>query len=139
MDQYISTVVVSLITGIFGIITLLIQKNSNKMVSKIDKQTVFIEKEKGVKQKLDKKKKEKEDAIHEVMMLILDTNLKILRNMTPTDSTIVDESVFRRAEELKALFEQLSDDIDIINREYELVLDMAKQFKNETEKGNNTG
>ena len=43
--------------------------------------------------------------------------------------TIVDESVFRRAEELKALFEQLSDDIGIINGEYELVLDMAKQFK----------
>lgn len=137
MDQYLSTVVVSLITGAFGIITLLIQKNSNKMVNKIDKQTVFIEKEKGVKQKLEKKKKEKEDAIHEVMMLILDTNIKILRGMTPVNG--IDESVFTKAEDLKVRYECLSDEIDDINKEYELVLDMAKQFKLEPNKGTNTG
>ena len=55
MDQYLSTVIISIITGIFSLITLLIQKKQDKVISKIDNQTVFIEREKMLKQKLLKK------------------------------------------------------------------------------------
>jgi hypothetical protein len=54
MDQYLSTVIIALITGVFSVITLIIQKKQDHIVSKIDEQTSFIEKEKALKQKLEK-------------------------------------------------------------------------------------
>ena len=50
MDQYLSTVIVAVITGIFSIITLIIQKRQDKVINKIDEQTMFIEKERKLKQ-----------------------------------------------------------------------------------------
>ena len=54
MDQYLSTVIIAIITGVFSVITLLIQKKQDKVISKIDEQTLFIEREKALKQKLTK-------------------------------------------------------------------------------------
>jgi len=51
VDQYLSTVIIAIITGVFSVITLLIQKKQDKVISKIDEQTLFIEREKALKQK----------------------------------------------------------------------------------------
>ena len=57
MDQYLSTVIIAIITGVFSVITLIIQKKQDRVINKIDEQTMFIEKEKALKQKLTKKEK----------------------------------------------------------------------------------
>lgn len=138
MDQYLSSVIIAIITGLFGIITILLQKKSDKVVNKIDKQTVFIEKEKVVDQKLKKKEKEKEQLIHEVMLLILDTNMAILKNVYDTSeiSNVVDKAVFNRSDELKKLFDQVTEEIDDINKEYEIIMEMASKFRAENNKNN---
>ena len=138
MDQYLSSVIIAIITGLFGIITILLQKKSDKVVNKIDKQTVFIEKEKVVDQKLKKKEKEKEQLIHEVMLLILDTNMAILKNVYDTSeiSNVVDKAVFNRSNELKKLFDQVTEEIDDINKEYEIIMEMASKFRAENNKNN---
>lgn len=139
MDQYLSSVIIAIITGLFGIITILLQKKSDKVVNKIDKQTVFIEKEKVVDQKLKKKEKEKEQLIHEVMLLILDTNMAILKNVYDTSeiSNVVDKAVFNRSDELKKLFDQVTEEIDDINKEYEIIMEMASKFRAENNKYKN--
>lgn len=137
MDQYLSQVVIVIITGIFGLITLYFQKKQDKVVVKIDKRTVFIEKKEAIKQKLNKKEKEKEDATHEVMMLILDTNMAILKNSQINRNDNIDESIFRKSEELKDKFGRISEEIEDINKEYELVIEMASQFQKEIESEDN--
>ena len=139
MDQYLSSVIIAIITGLFGIITILLQKKSDKVVNKIDKQTVFIEKEKVVDQKLKKKEKEKEQLIHEVMLLILDTNMAILKNVYDTSeiSNVVDKAVFNRSDELKKLFDQVTEEIDDINKEYEIIMEMTSKFRAENNKYKN--
>ena len=92
MDQYLSTVIIAVITGIFSIITLLIQRKQDKVINKIDKQAIFIEREKSLKQKMRQKEKEREMIIHEIMILILDTNLSILKNSS--SAAQLDNSIF---------------------------------------------
>jgi hypothetical protein len=125
MDQYLSTVIIALITGVFSVITLIIQKKQDHIVSKIDEQTSFIEKEKTLKQKLAKKEKEKELLIHEIMILILNTNLEILEHT----NGIVADDIKAKSEELQKGFTALTAEIDALNKEYQMVLDLTSEFQ----------
>ena len=129
MDQALSSVIIALITGIGSIITLVIQKRSDKVVNKIDKQAAFIEREKEIKYKLIQKKAEKESIIHSMMILILDTNLYIMNNsqLCEKDPIPIDDAL-KQSEELKAKFVAVCNDIEDIQREYDLLLDMSSDY-----------
>ena len=133
MDQYLSTVVIALITGIFSIVTLIIQKKQDKVINKIDEQTAFIEKEKAIKQKLVKKQEEKESIIQDIMVLILDTNLQILmKSYSMADRPM--QEVFNNAKALKDRFKAINKDIEEIDKEYKMLLDLSNVFKKEETK-----
>lgn len=135
MDQYISTVVIALITGLFSIVTLVIQKKQDKVINKIDEQTLFIEREKALRQKLTQKEKDRESIIHEIMILILDTNLFILKNsQIAGGETVFDDTVFKKSDILKDRFVQVTDDIESIAKEYDMVLNMTEEFQREVAK-----
>ena len=126
MDQYLSTVIIALITGIFSIITLLIQSKQEKVVNKINEQATFLEKEKILKQGLHNKESEQDKLMDEIMLLILDTNLSILHNTTTEDQSL--EVINDRYNELKARFNEITEDIQKINKEYEMLLDISKEL-----------
>lgn len=132
MDQYLSTVIIAVITGIFSIITLLIQRKQDKVINKIDKQAIFIEREKSLKQKMRQKEKEREMIIHEIMILILDTNLSILKNSS--SAAQLDNSIFDKSSDLQNKYNAVSKDIDDIVKEYDMVLSMTEEFQAELEK-----
>lgn len=134
MDQYLSTVIIALITGIFSIITLIIQKKQDKVISKIDEQTTFIDREKSLKQKLAKKEKERESLIEQMMILILDTNIHILSNTDISNSKISINDIYKNSENLKKEFNNINEEIDEINNEYALVLDITSEFQKEIER-----
>lgn len=126
MDAGTASVILGIITGIFGVITAIINKRQKSVEKRVEKQALFVRKEKGLRQKLNQKEKEREETIHDVMILILDTNLNILKNQNPE---IVDDEIFRKSEELKQRFSYLSESIDNIYKEYELVLSMTEEFE----------
>ena len=132
MDQYLSTVIIALITGIFSIITLIIQKKQDKVIDKIDEQTLFIEKEKALRQKLTAKEKERESLVRDIMMLILDTNLYIMKNNVEKEELL--DVTNAEADKLKEKFSKLAEEIEEISKEYELLLDLSEEFQHESEK-----
>lgn len=131
MDQYLSTVIVAVITGIFGVITLIIQKRQDKVINKIDEQSSFMNKEKDIRKRLNLKEKECEQLMHEIMILVLDTNLHILKNTQIQGAQIPDDTVFAESDKLKERFEKIRDEIQELDKEYDLVLDMTSQFRQE--------
>lgn len=137
MDQYLSTVIIALITGIFSIITLVIQKKQDKVISKIDEQTTFINREKTLKQKLTKKEKERESLIQEMMILILDTNISILKNTDIVNDKNSVDKMYQKSDIIKKKIITLSEEINQINNEYELVLDITNEVQQEIEKNKN--
>ena len=135
MDPNISAVVVALITGVCSLIAIYLQKKQEKVVSKIDKHAMFIEKEKAVKQKLDNTEREMTILIHDMVALILKTNMTILGNTQV--GTTIDEDVFRAAEDLEARFEAIQESIAKIKDEHDLVIKMTSEFQREIDKERN--
>ena len=133
MDQYLSTVIIAIITGVFSVITLVIQKKQDKVINKIDEQTMFIEKEKGLKQKLTQKEKERDEIIHDITILILETNMTILRNDQQTNNILIDDDVFEKSSELKMKYNKVTEEIDDIAKEYNIVLEMTSQFHSDNQ------
>ena len=136
MDQYLSTVIIALITGVFSVITLIIQKKQDKVISKIDEQTTFIDREKSLKQKLAQKEKERELLIQDMMILILDTNIYILKNSNIGDGNLSIEEVYKESDKLKEKFKALSEEIAEITNEYALVLDITNEVQRGLERSN---
>lgn len=137
MDQYLSAIIISVITGIFSIITIKLNQKTNKIDDKINKRNVFNEKEKALKQKLNQKKSEQENIIHDIMILILDSNIEILQNVVNAGANI-DTSRLDRMKELsdkyKADYKNINDSIEDIRQEYEIMLDVAHKFQEEIDK-----
>jgi len=136
VDQYLSTVIIALITGVFSVITLIIQKKQDKVISKIDEQTTFIDREKSLKQKLAQKEKERELLIQDMMILILDTNIYILKNSNIGDGNLSIEEVYKESDKLKEKFKALSEEIAEITNEYALVLDITNEVQRGLERSN---
>ena len=134
MDQYLSTVIIAVITGVFSVITLILQKKQDKVINKIDEQTMFIEKEKSLKQKIIQKEKECENIIHEIMLLILETNMAILKNTQ--DPSIIDQEVFDNSEKLKNRFAEITKDIQELTKEYSIIMDVSNEFNREIHEKN---
>lgn len=133
MDQYLSTVIVALITGVFSIITLLISRRQDKVISKIDEQTSFLENEKNLKSQLVSKEKERDLLMHKVLILVLETNMRILRNTEIAEGSSPENDMYEESESLKKKFETLGDEIEELSHQYDLVLKMTSQFQKEIE------
>lgn len=133
MDQYLSTVIIAIITGVFSVITLMIQKKQDKVITKIDEQTRFIEKEKELKRKLSQKEREKDELMNKIMLLILDTNIFILKNTNVTENI---SNVYKISKELKKQYDEISAEIQKIKTEYEMILNITSEFHHEDDHHN---
>ena len=124
MDQYLSAVVIAVITGAFSVITVLIQKHQEKVINKIDDQTKVIKKEKELKRRLAGYERERQDLINTIMILILDTNLTV---MQATDNGTVDLApALQASDDLKKKFKEISEKIETVNREYQMILSIKE-------------
>lgn len=136
MDQYLSTVIIALITGIFSIITLIIQKKQDKVISKIDEQTTFINREKDLKQKLAQKEKERELLIQDMMILILDTNIHILKNVNVSEEDDSVNEIYNASDDLKKKIKINSEEIEEITNEYNLLLAITNDLQKQLDQNN---
>ena len=135
MNEWTSAVIIALITSVFSVITLIIQKRLDKVINKIDEQSTFIEKEKKLKQKLSKKDKEIQFLAHDMMLLIMNTNMAILKNTRTTNNAhYIDDGIFEDAENLKEKFIELKKEKEELDKEYAIVLDMTEQFQEEIQR-----
>lgn len=128
MDPSVATVVVAIFTGIFSIITLLIQKDQRKLLSKIDEQTIFMEKEKAIKQRIGELNRQRDIYIQEMTLLKLDAILRILlSNDKVTQSDITD--ILAKITEIETSYENILESIGDANKEYEIIIHMGEEIK----------
>jgi len=123
MDQYLSTVVIAVVTGIFSVITLIIQNKQDSVINKIDSQTKLIEKEKKLKRSISKKVAEQQDIINEIMILILDSNIDLV--VLAEKEHGEQSKDYKKAIELKTKYEAITNEIAELTKEYELILDLT--------------
>lgn len=129
MDQYMSAVIVAVISGIFSTIALLIKRNQDKVISKIDEKSKLLRKEKKLKEQISKKEKELQFLLYEMTLLILDTNMQILDQTCSIDQ-IKKADFITKAEELKNEFKKISDEIDDLISDHELIVGLSSEDSN---------
>lgn len=134
MDQHFAEIVVVLITGAFSILSIIVQKRQDKIVSSIDKKTVFMEKERELRKRIDNLSREREDIIHNMMILILDSNLELMRALESSKDSSLHSQLYENAKSLKESFEKTTEKLEDINKEYQIVNDMAKEAQAEIER-----
>ena len=132
MDQGLSAVVIAIITGVFGVITLLIQRKQTKDISKIDQQANIIKKEKKLKNELAKSKENLEATIHQIMILILDTNLDIMKMNHSTEESSINDMIYE-AEKLKNQFNLILGEIKEINHKYDTLLELTQDLNSSSD------
>lgn len=127
MDPALSTIIVAIITGIFTVVITVVQKRQDAVIKKIDQQTAFIEQEKELKEELLSKEKECEMVVHQIMVLILNTNLSILKNTQIGDNSSIDDSAFDEADDLISRFKTTQAEIDQINARYDMLIEIKRR------------
>ena len=137
MDQYLSTVIIALITGVFSIISIVLQKEQKKVLSQINEQSTFIDRERILKQKMSEKEKERDALMHKIMILILDTNLYILKNTDVGGSVGPTDEVLKESEAIKGDFKRINEEISSIRKEYDMVLELTNEITKQLQQGNN--
>ena len=128
MDPQLSTIIITIITGVFSIITLIIQRKQDNVIKKIDEQTAIIEKEKSIKEKRNEKLEEQSAILNEMMILILETNIYILNNTISEDEMLPVDEAMVKSEKLKDRYNKLEEDIRSLTKEYELVLELERNI-----------
>ena len=135
MDQAIAGVVIAIVTGIFSVITLLIQRKQNKDIVKIDRKANAIQKEKRLKSDLAKAREELEITVDQIMILILDTNLAIMK--TTAEDKMISEVIFE-AEQLKNQYEIIMNQIKEINKEYKMLINITNELESSSSSSKNS-
>jgi hypothetical protein len=108
------------------------------VISKIDEQTTFMERERDLKQKLSDKEKERENIIYDMIILTLETNMTLLSNYEELSGTTLNQELYEKSKTLKEKFDKINSEIASITREYEIVIEMSSHIHTTNRTNNNT-
>ena len=134
----VSAIIIAIITGLFSLITLRIQKNQNTLISKIDEQGIFIEKEKAIRQKLVQAEKRRDQIIAQVTILSMKISIHLINTIsTDVDKRIIDD-LKQTSNELESSYRETSTVIKDISKEYDILISVSDTFQNEFNKMLNT-
>jgi hypothetical protein len=120
-------------TGIFSIITLLIRKKDSGVIDKINQQQSFFEREKKLKQKLDTKEKILKKIFQDLDLLLVDTNIELIKLHNEVDSETLNK-LHQQHVEIKNKIINITNEIDDITKEYQIVILMTEELHAEYEK-----
>ena len=112
MDPNVATIIVAVFTGIFSVITLLIQKDQRKLLNKIDEQTVFMEKEKAIKQRISELNRQRDIYIQEMTLLKLDAILRVVLSDPCAAQANIDDIISKTSEIESKYIEVIEDIVD---------------------------
>ena len=133
MDENLSTVIVAAMTGIFSIITLLIRKKDSGVIDKINQQQSFFEREKKLKQELETKEKILKKIFQDLDLLLVDTNIELIKLHNEVDSETLNK-LHQQHVEIKNKIINITNEIDDITKEYQIVILMTEELRAEYEK-----
>ena len=128
MDQYLSAIIIAIISGIFAVVLKKKKKRQTKQIQNIDKKAAGLAKEKKLKSDLEKSRNELEMTIHQIMLFILDTTMDIMK-LTYENGNIDIRDTISQADQLKAQYQIIMNQIKSINHDYEILLDLTQELE----------
>lgn len=130
MDPGFAMLFVAIIGGVFSILAVKIQKNQSKLMEKIDKQSVFIDKEKEIRQELVQAEKERDSYVEQMTILSMNINIQLVRSVQDIDPRIL-QDLNETSKELAAAYKESTEKIRNISIKYESLISMSNVLQSE--------
>lgn len=129
MDQWIATILVTVITGIFSVVTIIVQKQQDKTIKRIDEQSKIAQKEKELRERLNEKRMEIGILANDMMILVLNTNLMIIENSNlDNDARRELNNIKKESQELFDKYKKVREELNDISKTHDVVENLNDNF-----------
>lgn len=91
MDASIATVLVSLVTGIFSVITYRMKRNERLLNDKFDQQNMCMSKEAEIRKAILEAEKKRNGIIEQIMIFLIKSTSYLLLTSNKTNNQLIDE------------------------------------------------
>ena len=130
--ENITVVLIAIITVVFTIAIIIINKSQSKLIGKIDEQSIFIEQEKDITKRLNAAYKKRDVVIEKMTMLNMKINVIVLSCIN-TDEHKLSDGVIKdlkdTARELEESYMAAMKEIEEINNEHDMLINVTSVFK----------
>lgn len=121
MNEYTSAIVVAVITGVFSVIAIIIQRKQDKVLKDIDEKSKIIEQDRKLRQQINLEEKNLQLVTYEMIKLMIDCTMNVLINCANVQDPTVKDQYIQAANELKAKYKVIREKLDDLYTQNEVI------------------
>ena len=121
MNEYTSAIVVAIITGVFSVIAIIIQRKQDKVLNDIDEKSKIIEQDRKLRQQINLEEKNLQLVTYEMVKLMIDCTMNVLINCANVQDPTVKDQYIQAANELKAKYKVIREKLDDLYTQNEVI------------------
>lgn len=121
MNEYTSAIVVAIITGVFSVIAIIIQRKQDKVLKDIDEKSKIIEQDRKLRQQINLEEKNLQLVTYEMVKLMIDCTMNVLINCANVQDPTVKDQYIQAANELKAKYKVIREKLDDLYTQNEVI------------------
>lgn len=121
MNEYTSAIVVAIITGVFSVIAIIIQRKQDKVLKDIDEKSKIIEQDRKLRQQINLEEKNLQLVTYEMIKLMIDCTMNVLINCANVQDPTAKDQYIQTANELKAKYKVIREKLDDLYTQNEVI------------------
>lgn len=121
MNEYTSAIVVAIITGVFSVIAIIIQRKQDKVLKDIDEKSKIIEQDRKLRQQINLEEKNLQLVTYEMIKLMIDCTMNVLINCANVQDPTAKDQYIQAANELKAKYKVIREKLDDLYTQNEVI------------------
>ena len=121
MNEYTSAIVVAIITGVFSVIAIIIQRKQDKVLKDIDEKSKIIEQDRKLRRQINLEEKNLQLVTYEMVKLMIDCTMNVLINCANVQDPTVKDQYIQAANELKAKYKVIREKLDDLYTQNEVI------------------
>ena len=125
MTMDLSSIIVAIVSGVFSVLVIILQKGTKKVDKHIEEQTTFLNKSKVVTQQINDDRRKIDELNRRMLQLILDTNIMILDK---DENQEVIQDMINRSIDLKADLAGVCDEIEDLEKERQMIEELTEHL-----------
>jgi len=137
--ENITILLIAIMTIVFTVAIVIVNKSQSKLIGKIDEQSIFIEQEKDINKRLVIATKKRDVVIEKMTMLNMKINVIVISCINSDERKISNDIIKdlkETARELEESYQVALREIEEINNEYDMLVNVTSVFKQHMAKVN---
>lgn len=126
MNEYASAIIVAVITGVFSIIAIVIQRKQDKVLKDIDEKSKIIEQDRKLRQQINTEEKNLQLITYEMIRVMIDCTTNVLINCSNPTNAENKETYIQAANELNSKYKMTREKLDDLYTQNEVIKQLTE-------------